>query len=346
MAPSIGPRALLLSRLFRALLLSGIFFSFAQTQAQVAAVAGDRERGIEFFKHGQFSEAVTALQKAAKLNSQDFDTWYYLGLAQVKTRDLKEATHSFETAARIKPGSAPAHNGLAYTLLFRNKLPAAVREAQTALSIDPTLAEAHYFIGVARLRADARQEALVEAEAAIKLDPKHAAAYLLKSQALVSLLGDTMMFDEKLPSQNRLGRYREAAAALEKYLQLNPEGPDKQTWIDQLEGLRAYSVFHPPNGPDGAYLTKDVMVKAKVLSKPAAGYTEVARRNEISGTVVLKAIFGSDGKVKQIVVIKALPYGLTERCIGAALAIKFIPATIGGKPVSQFITLEYSFSLY
>lgn len=339
-------KALLASTILVSLeLLPAIFFPTAAAQSHESSVSVDRERGIEFFKQNRFREAVASLQKAVKTDSQDYDGWYFLGLAQVKTNDLKGATGSVDKALKLRPNSVPAHTVLSYTLLLRNKLPDCIREAQATLNLEPRLADPHYFIGVARLRMDARKEAQAEAETAIKLNPDYGAAYLLKSQALVSFLGDAVVSEPDLSTQERQDRYGEAAEALQKYLQLNPESKDKQIWLDQLESLRMYSTSNQPN--DGSvHSTKDVRVKAKVLSKPPAGYTEVARRNQIAGTVVLKAIFASDGRVKHILIIKGLPDGLTEQCIRAAQKIKFTPATIDGKPVSQYIQLEYTFSLY
>jgi TonB family protein len=64
------------------------------------------------------------------------------------------------------------------------------------------------------------------------------------------------------------------------------------------------------------------------------------------GTVVLKAVFSSDGSVKNIKVVSGLPHGLTERAIDAASKIKFIPAQKDGKYVSMLMTLEYNFNLF
>jgi protein TonB len=83
-----------------------------------------------------------------------------------------------------------------------------------------------------------------------------------------------------------------------------------------------------------------------VLNKPEPKYTEEARRNQINGTVVLRAIFASSGQVVQIQALQTLPFGLTESAISAARQIKFSPATKGGQPVSVSMTLEYNFNLY
>jgi TonB family protein len=91
---------------------------------------------------------------------------------------------------------------------------------------------------------------------------------------------------------------------------------------------------------------KDVSSKARVLSKPEPQYTEEARKNQVTGTVVLRAVFTSGGQVTGIKAVSGLPYGLTERAIAAARQIKFTPATKDGHAVSMYIQLEYNFNLY
>jgi TonB family protein len=91
---------------------------------------------------------------------------------------------------------------------------------------------------------------------------------------------------------------------------------------------------------------KDVTTKARILSKPEPGYTEDARKNQVTGTVVVKAVLASSGQVTNIRAINSLPYGLTEKAIAAARQIKFTPATKDGRTVSQWIQIEYNFNLY
>ena len=86
--------------------------------------------------------------------------------------------------------------------------------------------------------------------------------------------------------------------------------------------------------------------RAHLLSKPEPQYTEDARRNQITGTVVLKVVFASSGDVVQIRAVRTLPFGLTERAIAAARQIRFEPAKRDGRPVSVSMQLEYNFNLY
>jgi TonB family protein len=106
-----------------------------------------------------------------------------------------------------------------------------------------------------------------------------------------------------------------------------------------------------PEATDEDYANKifkpsEVSSKARIISRPDPLYTEEARKNQIAGTVVLRAVFSSDGQVTNIRTVNGLPHGLTERAMAAARQIKFTPATKDGRPVSQYIQIEYNFNLY
>jgi TonB family protein len=94
------------------------------------------------------------------------------------------------------------------------------------------------------------------------------------------------------------------------------------------------------------FSSKDVNARARVLEKPEPQYTEAARKNQITGTVVLKAVFSSSGSVTNISTIRGLPDGLTEKAIAAAKQIRFVPAQKDGHNVSMWMQLEYNFNLY
>ncbi|HEX8845961.1 MAG TPA: energy transducer TonB [Pyrinomonadaceae bacterium] len=94
------------------------------------------------------------------------------------------------------------------------------------------------------------------------------------------------------------------------------------------------------------YNPKEVTQPARIISRPDPQYTEKARENQVSGTVVLRAVLSASGQVTNIRTVSGLPDGLTERAIAAARQIKFAPATKDGRAVSQYIQIEYNFNLY
>jgi TonB family protein len=311
-----------------------------------SADPSQRLRGIELYGQKKYGEAAELLKQAVKKNKSDADAWYYLGLALLQNpRTFKDSSKAFETATKLRPNFADAHTGFAYLLLIRNKNDSAAREARAAIALDANIADAYYVLGVSRLRAGAKQEALQNAETAIKLRPQIAPAYLLKSQALVTFLIDDVLSSEVV-SENKKDRLRQAAEALEKYLQLTPNDSNRATWVQQLESLRIHAHSSKPGEKKLVFSGKEVTTKARVISKPEPIYTEEARRNGVTGTVVLRCVFTAAGEVKHCLIVKALPLGLTEQSLNAARKVKFVPAMIDGQSVNLYIQLEYNFNLY
>ena len=144
----------------------------------------------------------------------------------------------------------------------------------------------------------------------------------------------------------------EAADSAEQYLALTskPSKSKLEEWNERRDLLRDYAQL---SGPDAggntafkAYKPAYVTTKAHILARPEPQYTEEARNNQVRGTVVLRAIFAFDGKLRGVRVLHGLPYGLTEAAIKAVRRIRFEPALIGDKPVSQYIQVEYNFNVY
>jgi TonB family protein len=90
----------------------------------------------------------------------------------------------------------------------------------------------------------------------------------------------------------------------------------------------------------------DVTVRALITYKPEPGFTEEARKNNVTGTVRLRAVLSASGEVTSVSIVKGLPDGLTEKAIAAARQIKFRPAQKDGRTVSQYVVLEYNFNIY
>jgi TonB family protein len=90
----------------------------------------------------------------------------------------------------------------------------------------------------------------------------------------------------------------------------------------------------------------EVTRKAIILYKPQPGFTEEARRNNVSGVVILRVTLAANGEVTNITVVRGLPDGLSEKAITAARQLRFKPAEKDGRAVSQLATIEYNFYLY
>ena len=103
------------------------------------------------------------------------------------------------------------------------------------------------------------------------------------------------------------------------------------------------------NGPlevDGerVYRGKEVTQRAVLDFKPEPMFTDRARKKKTEGLVEFYAVLLPSGEVKVVNVTKRLPNGLTEEAQKAAVRIRFKPALLEGKAVSQIIILQYSFN--
>lgn len=96
---------------------------------------------------------------------------------------------------------------------------------------------------------------------------------------------------------------------------------------------------------DKVYKASEVTRKVWIISKPDPEYTQEAREKKVEGKVRLRLVMGSSGKVRAEEVLMGLTEGLTEKAIDAARRIEFEPAVKDGRPVSQYVTVEYEFSL-
>ena len=95
-----------------------------------------------------------------------------------------------------------------------------------------------------------------------------------------------------------------------------------------------------------AFTVKEVDRKPFVTFKPEPNYTDEARQNGLTGSVILKAVLTAEGAVTNIKVASGLPYGLEGNAVDAAKRLRFIPAMKDGKFVSTWMQLEFYFNLY
>lgn len=101
----------------------------------------------------------------------------------------------------------------------------------------------------------------------------------------------------------------------------------------------------PPTGFRGPLMVGgDVLAPVKVHAPPAE-YTEIARRAEVEGVVILQVVIDERGDVTDVKVLTGLPMGLDAQAIEAVRQWKFEPATRNGEPVEVYYHLTVEFVL-
>jgi hypothetical protein len=84
----------------------------------------------------------------------------------------------------------------------------------------------------------------------------------------------------------------------------------------------------------------------KILSKPRALYTDLARTYYISGTITMRITLLASGEIGEVIPVNRLPFRMTGQAIAAAKAITFEPAQKNGVPFTKMITVQYGFTIY
>jgi TonB family protein len=87
-------------------------------------------------------------------------------------------------------------------------------------------------------------------------------------------------------------------------------------------------------------------VKAPVvIQRVEPVYPAEARANRVSGIVIVDAVIDRNGDVRDISVLKPLPFGLDQAAVDAVKQWKFKPGTLDGQPVEVIFNLTINFRL-
>ena len=105
-------------------------------------------------------------------------------------------------------------------------------------------------------------------------------------------------------------------------------------------------VANAPVAP--AHHAVDAMANAspvEILAKPTPRYTDEARRLHLEGDVVLRVVFGADGRVRTQGILRGLGHGLDEAALQAAEQIKFVPARRAGAAIDTPALVHIAFQI-
>jgi len=131
---------------------------------------------------------------------------------------------------------------------------------------------------------------------------------------------------------------------LREHYQTTPHGAPEQYSLRQDKLPQPVRVSADPGG--NPVQPTSQTLRPRILYREKARYNDEARRAGVVGVVVMSVVFGGDGNIGDIKIIRGLPFGLMEQAISAAKRIRFEPATTNGESVSVRTNLEFTFDLY
>lgn len=93
------------------------------------------------------------------------------------------------------------------------------------------------------------------------------------------------------------------------------------------------------------YAVEGDVVAPRALNRVPPDYPAAAKEARITGTVVVEAVIGSDGAIRDAQVTDSLEESLDQAALDAVRQWTFDPATLNGKPVAVYYNLTLNFRL-
>jgi TonB family protein len=321
-----------------------LLFTF-EIAAQQTAV----DKGIALYKSGDDAGAIHVLSKAVREDSfkADAEAWNTLGLAYLAKPDLKKACEALERAVQLKPAVSAYHANLAYAYLRTQENEKSTRETDEALRLDPKNAYAAHVVALRFFWMSKPEEAMSAVNTAILFNPRFGAAYLLRSDILISMLGRSA--NGRSPMKGEVPILADAIETLKIGIRNAESDEDKKLLQDHLVSANWFYAYYAKTRPPddaGASSPSTNVTPYKVTYQPKAIYSDSGRSKNIQGSVRLAILLQADGTVGHILKLSGLGYGLDEEAIKAAKKIKFVPRMVDGKPVAVVIVREYTFTIF
>ncbi len=209
---------------------------------KVRAVKPLLEQADAAEKSGNMQQATTLLAQASQ-TAPDFDiVWFKLGDAYLKNKQPQQAVEPLQKAVSMKPDNTAYHILLGEALLKSGNSAGSVKEftAATQAQNDPNLYLAYFNLGAALTQEAAKapdaaartkltDDATAAFDKATSLKPDFADAYYQKG---VNLLGKATYTKE-----GKIEPVPGTAEALNKYLELQPNGPHAEEAKQLLASL-------------------------------------------------------------------------------------------------------------
>lgn len=263
--------------------------------------------GAQLITEGVYPEALAVLKQAVSLQPSSPAAQYDLGLAQLKERKYEEAITSNRKALELKPDWPDAYNNLGLAYAGLNRWQEAAPAYREAVRLIPDYAGALYNLGIAYLRLGLKPATM---EVIAKVRPLN--------WDLQARLWQEVLATERSP--NAAAEPAPTPAVLPPTQTASPETPQNSS-----AGEECLSPI---------YRRSDVTQMASMKEPLQVPYTAEAVQNKVEGKIVLQFVVCSSGRVSDITIDEALPFGLTEQAIAALGKVRFQPALLGTQPVS------------
>jgi len=199
----------------------------------------------------QWDVAIENLEKAGAVDPEQIVVWAQLADTYVqksgtvtgaaKQEALTKGIEAYEKVLALKPEDPAYHNNYALALARAGKMPEAEAELEKAAQLNPTGAGKYYYnLGAVMINTGNQEAAGMAFKKAIEADPNYANAYFQYGMYLLA--------KAKLGEDGSIKPVPGTVEALQKYLELDPNGPfapSAQGAIQSLQGSVSTSYTNP-----------------------------------------------------------------------------------------------------
>ena len=200
---------------------------------------------VQNHQKNNFQVAENLYAKILKINSNHFESIFYLGTLLVQTQRYELAIPLLSKATQINPNYAAAHNNLGAALKELGDYQSAIKCCKKAIQINPHYADAHNNLGAALKELGEYQSAIICSQKAIQIQPDLESAHLN--------LG--LVFQE-------LGEFKKSINCFQKAIQIRP------SYIKAHQNLmEAYEKTNQKKELKSAILNAQTLIKDNPIIK-------------------------------------------------------------------------------
>jgi len=195
----------------------------AEEKAKADATKASFEGARAALASKNYDEAIRLFKEASEKDPTQHVIFANLADAYSQAKKYDDSAAAYKKAIELKPDEAPYYNNLGIALGNAGKIDEATQNLQKAAELNPTGAgQSYYNLGAVLTNKGRTKEASDAFKKAIEFNPQMAAAYY---QLGISYFGSPTTIPEAIP-------------VLEKFLSLQPTGPDADAAKQLIEAAK------------------------------------------------------------------------------------------------------------
>lgn len=148
-------------------------------------------RGRNALADGKFSEAISNFNVLASLDTTDYWTFFYRGIAKYNLGDVRGAQQDFNTAVRLNPVFTSGYHYRAITYNRFGRYDEAIGDLERAMMLRPGYIGLYFTRGVTYFLSQQFEKAVADFDRYIRREPRDPSAFLNRGASYL-FLGDTL----------------------------------------------------------------------------------------------------------------------------------------------------------